>query len=110
MAGNETSRSQYPVNGYALPDDWQRWTDRPQEKAKINVVHETKIDQVWSFALSPSTSTLAVATGTKDVFLLDPLTGKEIERLSCEKVKKCREVGFSPDGSLIFRLFVNFSG
>ena len=82
-------------------NDWQRWTDRPQEKAKINVIHEAKIDRVWSFDVSPDGHLLAVATGTADVPLLEPLSGKLIDRVRCDKIKKCREASFSSDGQVM---------
>lgn len=78
---------------------WKAWKDRIQEVAKTNVAFEEPIEQVRSFAISPDGKAIAVTTGTKEVFLLDFLTGKILERVPCKSIERTISVAYSQDGS-----------
>jgi len=79
----------------------QVWNvERPSDKARVEVFHDQVIE-ASNFATSPDGTITAVATRTKEVFILETLSGKLSRRITCSKIARVDGVQYSPDGSLL---------
>ncbi len=82
-------------------NEWKGDVDSPKDKAASNVVHDKQIEEAMNFAISPDGKTIAVATATREVFILDTLTGKLLDTYTCKKIITSENVSYSPDGRLL---------
>lgn len=84
-----------------IRNQWKPMVDRPQDKAKIDVVNESVIFGAEAFAISPDGLSIAVTTGTKRVLFLDTLTGKVRDKIRCKNIRHSLAVAFSQDGQFV---------
>ena len=80
---------------------WKEYPEEEHEKAPITVTYPDLVERAHYFAVSPDGKSVAVATGTRQVKILEVPSGKILGTYRTNLGKGVASVAYSPDGGTL---------